>query len=72
MPVAGSYKGPGNVGLKTLDYEEIYCTPTFAKGTFGLEEGCSDNESFNFSHVVQGDWTKLGRTGRTSTAGAQF
>jgi len=55
MPVAGSYKGPGNVRLKTHGYGRIYGTLTFAEGTFGLEKRCSDSKSFNVSHKVQGD-----------------
>ena len=27
---------------------------TFAEGTFGLEEGCSDDEGFNVSHKCRG------------------
>lgn len=62
MPVAGSYKGPGKVGLKTQRLWYTYGTLTFAEGTFGLEEGCSDSESFNVSHNVQRDWTKVRRS----------
>ena len=58
MPVAESYKGPGSLVEESL--WEPSGTLTFTKGTFGPEEGCSDNESFNVSHEVQGDWTEPG------------
>jgi hypothetical protein len=38
---------------------EICGTLTFAKGTFGLEEGCSDDEGFNVSHKCRGIGRKL-------------
>ena len=68
MRVAGSYKGPGNTGLKTLN-NGGYIGLTFAKGTFGLQEGCSDDEGFNVSHKCNGDWIQARGLEDTSTAG---
>jgi len=68
MRVAGSYKGPRNMGLRTRLWE-IYGTLTFSKGAFGLKEGCSDNEGFNVSHEMQGDWMKARGLEESSTGG---
>ena len=64
MRVAGSYKGPGNMGLKTLN-NWGYIGLTLAKGTFGLEEGYSDDEGFNVRHSAGG-------LGTSSRSGKRF